>query len=453
MFHRDTIVAIATPPLESALAIVRLSGPTCTAIAQEAFARKATLISRRVSVGVYHDVAGRRVDECVYVLFGDTFSFTGEASLEITCHGNPLITRQILDDCLARGCRLAAPGEFTRRAFLNGRLDLTQAEAVADTIHARSHKALAVAQRQLAGELLRRVVGWTDRLLQVQAALEAYIDFPEEDLPPEDVDGPLAALLALAGEFSRAAGSARYAGVLRNGVRVVIVGAPNAGKSSLLNALLGEERALVSDEPGTTRDFICEHFVVGAHSVQLVDTAGLRGKLATRLETLGMARTHDQVEGADFCLLVVDAAASPPVLPAGLLQMLDPAHALLVLNKSDLPANEQTAGMLPGYLRATVSARTGVGIEAFKVQLAETLERGGIVPDGESIVVNARHAEALRRCAEHLEKAAAAIRQGVATELAASDVRMAVSALGEIIGRVETEQMLDKLFASFCIGK
>ena len=453
MSHRDTIAAIATPPTESALAIVRLSGPLCATIAQSAFVRREVPASRRASAGVYHDISRRPVDQCVLVLYGDNASFTGEPSLEITCHGNSLITRQILDDCLARGCRLATPGEFTRRAFLNGRLDLTQAEAVADTIHARSHKALAVAQRQLAGELMRKVTNWTDRLLQAQAAIEAYIDFPEEDLPHEDPDGPLAALLVLADEFSHTAGNVRYAGVLRDGVRVVIVGAPNAGKSSLLNALLGEERALVSDEPGTTRDFIREPFSVGTHSVQLVDTAGLRDGQTTGLEHLGMARTHDQVAGADFCLLVVDAAAPPPALPVELLQTLDPARVLLVLNKSDLAADGQTGAIFPGFSRARVSARTGVGVEAFKAQLAGALESGGIVPDEDTVVVNTRHAEALRRGAEHLERAIQGIRQGVAMELAASDVRMAVGALGEIIGRVDNERMLDKLFATFCIGK
>jgi tRNA modification GTPase len=418
----STIVALATAPAESALAVIRLSGPACAEVARAVFRRKTAPVSRRVSVGFFHDTDGNPVDQCVFVLFDDTASYTGEPVLEISCHGNPLIAQRILRDCMARGCRGAEPGEFTRRAFLNGRLDLTQAEAVADTIRAHSDRALEVARRMLSGELGRQVAAWTDRLLQTLAELEAYIDFPEEDLPAEDAAGPVASLSALAGEFSRAADTARYAAVLREGVRTVIAGAPNAGKSSLLNALLGEERALVSEEPGTTRDFIRERLTIGPHCIQIVDTAGLRTSAASPVEREGMLRTQEQVAGADFCLLVVDASATAPMLP-------------------------------PELPRASVSAKTGGGVEAFKAQLAAALERGGVAPDGGDFVVGVRHAEALRRGAKYLAAAVALLRQGAAAELAASDVRLALDALGEIVGRVDNEQMLDKLFAAFCIGK
>ncbi len=452
MGNSDTIAALATAPAESALAVLRLSGPLCAEIARMAFRRARPPESRRVSVGIFYDVRGQSIDQCVYVLFNDNASYTGEPVLEITCHGNPLIAKRILRDCLERGCRSAEPGEFTRRAFLNGRIDLTQAEAVADTIRARSDFALAVAQRQLAGELGRQIEAWTNRLLQTLAGLEAYIDFPEEDLPAEDEDGPRAALKALATEFSLAAQSARYASVLHDGVRTVILGAPNAGKSSLLNALLGEERALVSDEPGTTRDFIRERFSVGRHCVHIVDTAGLR-EAASEIERQGIARTHDQAAGADFCLLVVDTATAPPTLPESLLPLLTAERALLVLNKADLPAHPATANFLPHLPRIALSARTGKGIPEFKARLEEILQADGITPREDALVINERHAAALRTAAAHLGKAAAALGEGIPTELAASDVRLAVTALGDIVGRIDNEQMLDRLFASFCIGK
>jgi tRNA modification GTPase len=453
----DTIAAPATAPAESALALVRLSGPLCPEIARDALLRQTPPPPRRATFGVWRDTRGEPLDQCVLTLYAAPHSYTGEPILEIACHGNPLIVSRLLRDCLARGCRSAEPGEFTRRAFLNGRLDLAQAEAVADTIRARSDRALAVAQRLLGGELGRKVAAWSDRLLGALAALEAYIDFPEEDLPPEERGGPAGELRALAAELSRAADTARHEAVLRDGARVVIAGAPNAGKSSLLNALLGEERALVSETPGTTRDFIRERLSVGAHCVQIVDTAGLRplasGGADTETERLGMARSREQMVGADFCLLVVDASTAPPDLPPDLRAALPSARAMLVLNKTDLPPHPAISALWPELPRAALSAKTGAGVAEFKALLAETLEREGVLPDGGELVVGTRHADLLRQAAAHLEKAADTLRDSTSTELAASDARLALEALGGITGRVDNEQMLDKLFSSFCIGK
>ncbi|MDR2983093.1 MAG: tRNA uridine-5-carboxymethylaminomethyl(34) synthesis GTPase MnmE [Puniceicoccales bacterium] len=453
MRNVETIVALATAPVESAIALIRMSGPLCPEIAESAFKRRSPTPARKACVGIYNGLDEVHIDECVYTLFGGTSSYTGEPVLEISCHGNPLIVQRILEDCLLRGCRGAEPGEFTRRAFLNGRLDLTQAEAVADTIRARSDKALSVAQRQLAGDLGRRIASWTDEVLQVLAELEAYIDFPEEDLPVADASAPPARLRNLAEAFLRVADTARYAAVLRDGVRTVIAGAPNAGKSSLLNALLGEERALVSDEPGTTRDFIRERLEVGPYCIQIVDTAGLRNLVSSDIERQGIRRTHDQVAEADFCLLVVDVSTPPPDLPAELLAKISPKRSLLVLNKADLPMNAETKQIFPDLPRILVSSKTCAGIVEFKQQLVEILERDDIVPGEESLIVGTRHAEVLQRAASHLQKSAEALVAGVATELAVSDVRLALAALGEVVGRIDNEQMLDKLFATFCIGK
>ena len=302
---------------------MRVDGPLAATLAHDALRRRTPLTEKTATLGIWRDGNGAPIDQVVAVLWRAGRSFTGNDSLEITCHGNPLLVRRLTADCLARGARLAEPGEFTRRAYLAGRIDLTQAEAVADLIHASSERALASARRQLAGELGRLVARWTDRTLQVLAELEAHIDFPEEDLPAEDPRGPSARLLEIASELSNYARTARHDAALRAGLRVAVVGAPNAGKSSLLNALAGADRAIVSPEAGTTRDYL-EAPVAGLPlAVTAVDTAGLRDG-GSALEHLGMARSLEQARGAHLLLLVVDASAAPPTLPAELLTLLDP---------------------------------------------------------------------------------------------------------------------------------
>ncbi|MDR2430586.1 MAG: tRNA uridine-5-carboxymethylaminomethyl(34) synthesis GTPase MnmE [Puniceicoccales bacterium] len=449
-----TIAALATAPVPSALALVRLSGPRCAGLAREVFGRGRLPGDRRVAFGRYRELGGAVLDECLYVHSEGPRTYTGEATLEITCHGNPLIARRILDDLAARGVVPAAPGEFTRRAFLNGRMDLTQAEAVAGTIHARNAKALFHAQRQLSGALGRKVGAWVEALLGILARIEAHIDFPDEDLPPESPPAELAGELgALGAEFEAAARTARYTSVLEDGVRVVILGPPNAGKSSLLNALLGEARALVSPEPGTTRDYIREPLALGPHLLQLTDTAGLRPVPGGELERQGMARAHAQIATADYHLLVIDATEPPPRFEDGFLEKLPPARTHLILNKSDLSAHPDALAYLPLHPRLALSAKTGEGLAALRTQLLDALDRNGIVPDEEALIVNARHATALQAAATHLGNARGKIENAAPPELPANDLQHALAALGEITGRIDNEQMLDKLFATFCIGK
>ena len=448
----ETIVAAATPAGRSALAIVRVDGPLAAAIATAALARQAPPAEKTSTLGIWRDQTGAPIDQVVVVLWSAGRSFTGNDSLEITCHGNPLLVRRITEDCLARGGRLAEPGEFTRRAYLAGRLDLTQAEAVADLIHASSERALASARRMLAGELGRHVARWTDRTLQVLAELEAHIDFPEEDLPPEDPRGPAARLAAIASELSAYARTAKHDGALRAGLRVAVVGAPNAGKSSLLNALTGAERAIVSPEAGTTRDYL-EAPVAGLPlAVTAIDTAGLRAGGST-LENLGMTRSLEQARGAHVRLLVVDAAAEPPALPAELVALLDPTRTLVVANKADLPAHPAQKDFLPQLTRLSACLLDGRDAEKVRAQLGEFLVAREIAPGAEDLVVSVRHAEAMARAAVALTEAVGHLKAPIQTELAAAQARAALDALGEIVGRIDNERMLDKLFASFCIGK
>lgn len=449
----DTIVAPATPRGVSALALVRLDGPEAAAIAAAALGRAAAPAARRATLGIWSDLSGKAVDQVVVTCLAAGASATGEAGAEVACHGNPRLVREIVADAIARGARLAEPGEFTRRAFLSGRIDLTQAEAVGDLIHAESERALEAARRQLAGELGRAVAGWTDRLLQALATLEAHIDFPEEDLPPEDPDGPRGRLLALALELEAAAGTARRGQALRAGVRLAVVGAPNAGKSSLLNALCGEARALVSPEAGTTRDYL-EAEVAGLPlKVTAVDTAGLR-EGGGEVEQAGMRRSLEQASGADLILCVVDGASPFPALPAELLDQLVAGRAGVVLSKSDLGSDPTTAAFLGHLPRVRCCLLTPEGAALAREFVGRLLEAADLDAAGERLTVSARHAEALGRAAQGLREAARHLEKGAgATELAATEARGALDAMGEIVGRVDNERMLDKLFASFCIGK
>ena len=452
MTEPDTIVAAATPAGRSALAIVRVDGPLATTLAHDALRRRTPLAEKTATLGIWRDGDGAPIDQVVAVLWRAGRSFTGNDSLEITCHGNPLLVRRLTADCLARGARLAEPGEFTRRAYLAGRIDLTQAEAVADLIHASSERALASARRQLAGELGRLVARWTDRTLQVLAELEAHIDFPEEDLPPEDPRGPAARLLEIASELSNYARTARHDAALRAGLRVAVVGAPNAGKSSLLNALAGADRAIVSPEAGTTRDYL-EAPVAGLPlAVTAIDTAGLRDGGST-LENLGMTRSLEQARGAHLLLLVVDASAEPPALPAELVALLDPARSLVVANKSDLPAHPAQKDFLPKLTKLSACLLDGRDAETLRARLGAFLVDREIAPGAEDLVVSVRHAEAMARAAVALTEAVGHLKAPIQTELAAAQARAALDALGEIVGRIDNERMLDKLFASFCIGK
>ncbi len=449
----DTVVAPATPRGVSALALVRLDGPEAPAIAAAALGRTAPPAARRATLGIWSDLSGKAVDQVVVTCLAAGASATGEAGAEVACHGNPRLVREIIADAIARGARLAEPGEFTRRAFLNGRIDLTQAEAVGDLIHAESERALEAARRQLAGELGRAVAGWTDQLLQALATLEAHIDFPEEDLPPEDPAGPRARLLALAGELEAAGGTARRGQALRAGVRLAVVGAPNAGKSSLLNALCGEARALVSPEAGTTRDYLEAEVAGLPMKVTAVDTAGLR-EGGGAVEQAGMRRSLEQAASADLILCVVDGASPPPALPAELVAHLKPGRAGVVLSKSDLGSEPATTGFLGDLPRISCCLLAPEGAAAARGFVGRLLEMADLDAADERLAVSARHAEAMGRAARGLREAARHLDNGSgATELAATEARGALDALGEIVGRVDNERMLDKLFASFCIGK
>jgi tRNA modification GTPase len=447
----DTIAALATPTGTSALALVRVSGTDTAKIAAAIFGE--TPPPRHARHGDYRAQDGRLVDDVVATFFPEGNSFTGEDSLEISCHGNPFIAQTLLEDLFARGCRPAGPGEFTQRAFLNGRMDLSQAEAVMDLIHARSERALAAANQQLRGGLGRRLNDLTERLLGALARVEAYIDFPDEDLPVEDRTIVRRTLEALTAETDRLLATSHYGELLRDGIKTVIIGAPNAGKSSLLNRLVGHERAIVSAEPGTTRDFIEERIIVGPHCLRLIDTAGLNPAPGT-LEKLGMEKSLERAAEADLILLVLDATATLPALPESLAKLLTPSRAFAVLNKADLLNTQSFEVKIPvGLATLKISALTGAGIESLVAEITRLADSFQPTGHDDVVAINARHADALNRARASLQAALANLSSNGPVELLASDLRGTLAAFGDILGKVDNERMLDQLFATFCIGK
>lgn len=455
----DTIAALSTPLGEAALTVVRVSGPAALEVADRCF-HPARASSPKPSQAPTHTVhfgrvqhQGRLADEVLLTVFRAPRSYTREHIVEISCHGGILPARLVLDALLACGARLAEPGEFTKRAFLNGRLDLAQAEAVADLIHARTELALAAAHEQLAGKLSHRVNLLRDELLAALAHLEAQLDFPDEEIAPDSHAQLLSRLHHGVAEMDALLQTSEEGQILRQGVRAAIVGRPNVGKSSLLNQILGRDRAIVSPVPGTTRDTIEEYASVRGLPLVFIDTAGLR-QANDALEQEGIRRSRETAARADLILHVLDA--SEPLTPEDTpyLDEFGPRKRILILNKSDLarrlelpPHAAELAPAVP------VSCLTGAGIETLKDTLQKVIWGGHIRTARPDATINARHQDALRRAREGAVRAAESLHQDLPLDVVALDLRIAVNAVGEIVGHTATEDLLDVVFRQFCIGK
>jgi tRNA modification GTPase len=451
----DTIAAIATPLGEGGIAVVRLSGPQSLSIADASF-RPAGKTPVAPSAAPTHTIhfgkiirQGRVLDEVMLAVMRAPRSFTREDVVEITCHGGLLPAKVVLDTVLENGARLAAPGEFTRRAFLNGRIDLAQAEAVADLIHSRTELALAAAHEQLAGKLSQRINLLRDDLMKILAHIEAHIDFPEEDIAPDTREKLMGRLQAGAAFIDTLLGTANEGRILRRGIRAAIIGRPNVGKSSLLNQLLGHDRAIVSHLPGTTRDTIEETANVRGLPVIFIDTAGLREAL-DEIEIEGIRRSRSALADAELILHVLDATEPLTASDETLLSEFAQKKRLLVRNKTDLPVRLQ---LPPGIAALDVCCLTGKGIEEVKDAIKEKVWAGEIQAEMWQVMINARHQDALQRARAALERTVAALRGGLGLELAALDLRIAANAVGEIVGKTTTDDLLDAIFSQFCIGK
>jgi tRNA modification GTPase len=384
-----------------------------------------------------------QVDEVMLTVFRAPASYTGEDVVEISGHGGILVTRRVLQTLLKHGARAAEPGEFTQRAFLNGKMDLTQAEAVMDLIRAQTELSLRAAQEQLSGRLGGRVRELQDALLTVLAHVEAYIDFPDEDIDPATGAALRQQMQNLSDTITALLRTAEQGRILRHGVRTVIFGAPNAGKSSLLNTLLGYERAIVSEIAGTTRDTIEEVINLRGIPLRLIDTAGMR-ESGDVIEREGIARTKAQVEQADLVLRIFDGTAEKVNR-----QDIKTPRDLWVLNKGDLPEHASWNGV--EALR--ISCKTGAGMDALADAIFARVMGGGSEFRDVSVAINARHQDCLQRTQRSIDAAREAFSNGLSVEFVAVDLREALEAVGEVIGKTDTEDLLGKIFSTFCIGK
>ena len=455
----DTIAAISTPIGEGGIGIVRLSGPEALLIARALFRRHAggeppkVLRSHRLYYGhVCDPESGEVVDEVLLAYMRAPHTYTREDVVEINCHGGPLPLRRVLELALRQGARLAEPGELTLRAFLNGRLDLAQAESVVDVVRARTPTGLRLAVSQLGGRLSAEIVDLRRQVLDVLAYLTATIDFAEDEIPPQEVAGPLAAALARVDELLASAD----AGIIyRQGLQVAIVGRPNVGKSSLLNALLRDNRAIVTPVPGTTRDTLAETLNLGGIPVVLVDTAGIR-ETDELVERLGVERSRQAIARADLALFLVDASEPLQDYDREIAALLVDKPAILVLNKTDLPATVDqaaVAALLPGRPLVQVAAALGRGIADLERAIVAAVFIGGAAASVEPLVSNPRHKQALWQAREHLAAARESCASGLPADFATIDLTAAVNALGEITGETATEDLLDAIFSQFCLGK
>ena len=442
----ETIAAISTPPGEGAIALVRISGPAGVLIAEKIFRGKKRPSRFASHIQYFGDIvteSGGLIDEVMMSIHRAPASYTGEDIVEISCHGGTLVTAKVLEACLHAGARGARPGEFTERAFLNGKMDLTQAEAVIDLIRARTDLALRSATEQLEGKLGEQIKGIRDSLVDLLAHVEASIDFSEEGIAPDEGNSLRVRLDSVREQIAALLATADHGRILRDGVRVVIYGATNAGKSSLLNRLLGYERVIVSDAPGTTRDTIEETVNLCGVPVRLLDTAGLRTSTSD-IEREGIARTERSLQKADLRLHIVDRNAAPP---AHFDQNAN-GNELLVLNKSDLPEHPEWKNT--DALR--VSCLTGDRLGALENEILSRISKQNLRPEN-ALAINMRHRDCLRRALEACDRARKTLDKTFSPEYLSVDLNEALEAVGEVIGTVGVEQILDSVFGQFCIGK
>jgi tRNA modification GTPase len=451
----DTIVALATPPGIGAIGVIRLSGPAALAIGDRLFLSKklSEQPSHTLQVGLLTH-QGRALDEVVVSLYKNPRSYTGEDVVEFSCHGSPYVLQEIIAACLSEGARLARPGEFTQRAFLKGKLDLTQAEAVADLIAAGTRASQRTALQGLKGGFSTELSHLREQLLQFSALLELELDFSQEDVEFADRDK----LTTLLGQLERSTAtllqSFQLGNAIRNGVSVAIIGKPNAGKSTLLNSLLNENRALVSDIPGTTRDTIEEVLNIEGILFRLIDTAGLREHTTDRIESAGMERSLEKMRSADLVLYVYDSTEPPEDAIAWQQQaMADGLNFILGANKSDLTNTSSSVTQHPILKEAVlIAAKTRQGLPLLTEAMVAHVLTGALDTE-HTIVTNARHFQALQEVHKALLDAQRGLIQSLPGDLLALEVRRCLHYLGEITGEITNEDQLDFIFSKFCIGK
>ncbi len=460
-FH-DTIAAIATAQGEAGIGIVRVSGTLALTIAAEVFrsargAAPTELPTHTLNYGHVVDTtaADEVIDEVLLGIMHAPRTYTGEDIVEFNCHGGTIPVTAVLDVVVKHGARIAEPGEFTKRAFLNGRLDLAQAEAVAELIASKTDLSRKIAVAALAGKLSDTVNRLNDQLAALLAEIEASIDFPEEDLDFMKVETQLETARAVQTDLTVLLETATEGRLIREGVNVAILGKPNVGKSSLLNALLGTPRAIVTDIPGTTRDTIEEMINIGGIPLKLIDTAGIR-HTDDVVEQQGVERSKAVQDRAELLLLMFDASQPLNDADLELLRTAQSSSAILILNKTDLPVVTSPTALLAHCPKKRVVETVipeGKGLEKLRAMVSEELLGGELVIGESPIVTNARHQEALRRANEGLNYAIESLENRMPPDLIAVDLRISLDGLGDLVGKTTTEDILDRIFSQFCVGK
>jgi len=449
----DTICALSTSPGRSGIAVVRISGEGCPSILRQISGENLPEPRKACLKQLADPRSGEEIDEAIVTFFKAPHSYTGENLAEISTHGNPAIIASLIDTLCHLGARLALPGEFTMRAFLHGRVDLAGAEAIRDIIEARTLYQARVARRQQGGAAAKELQPAKDRLIEVIVTLESAVEFAEEDLPAVSREAIFDSLGGAARIVEKLIQSFRKGRVVREGFTLAIVGTPNAGKSSVFNALVGRDRSIVTDIPGTTRDIVSEDADIGGIPVRLEDTAGLRAS-GGEIEKLGMERSRRAAADADIVLLVVDASRNLTKEEYGLRQQLASQAGIVIFNKSDLPASvteEEKQALSGSWPYIDASAKTGHGIDRARSMILQKIS-GGEEADG-FMITNLRHCQALEKALGGLERGEGALRKGLSEEFALFDLRGALDALGEITGETGVENLLDEIFSRFCIGK
>jgi tRNA modification GTPase len=458
-YENDTIIALATPPGEGGIAILRISGEASISILEGIFYPKRKIAVREMeSHKMYYGWIGdgkERIDEALVVIMRGPKSYTREDTVEIHCHGGIIPVRRILELCMKGGCRLAEPGEFTKRAFLNGRIDLAQAEAVMDLIQAKTDLAARSSVNQLEGHLSTRLKEVQERLLDMQALIEVNIDYPEEDVEEATLTQIHEEIDAMTKETKALLETADTGRIIREGLKTVIVGRPNVGKSSLLNALLRENRAIVTDVPGTTRDVLEEYMNIKGLLVRIIDTAGIR-QTEDKVEAIGVSRSKESIEKADLILFIIDVTDELQDEDKEIFESIQDKKVVVVLNKIDAPAKiseEDVENWLPGVKVVTISAKELTGIDRLEDVIHRLVFQGELRHSSEIAITNARHKEALEKAVMSLKQALHTIDEGFPLDLLSIDLRDAWHAIGEITGQTVDEDIIDRIFSQFCLGK
>lgn len=448
----DTIAAIATPPGEGGIAIIRISGNNALDVAEKIFSGPVkTYKSHTVHLGKIVDERLKVIDEALVLVMLGKRSFCGEDTVEIHCHGGNIVSRKVLETAIRAGARTALPGEFSFKAFMNGKMDLIQAEAVQELIKAKNEMSLQAAERHLQGKLSQRISTFQKNLTDVAAALEAWIDFPEEDLPPLSVNKIRSSLENAKEEMEKLLETFHNGKIISEGLKLCLAGSPNVGKSSLMNTLLDKERAIVTHIPGTTRDILEDSFRLNDLNICLTDTAGIRESNEI-IEAEGIRRSKKAIEESDLILLVLDSQRGLQEKDKELLEKIPRKKSIAVWNKTDLP-HPKNLPSLPLKHVLKISAKKRTGIEDLQKSIEDTIWRHSPPSDKELTLTNFRHKEALSQSLKFCKDVLEGLQMNASPEFLAIDIRQCLNELGKIIGRNVSEDILTSIFSTFCIGK